>query len=270
MNVQNFIIESLKEASLIATKSFGKVISKIKNNDNNQVLTQTDLDIGKLIISRIQKKYPQDNIIDEETGVIDNKSSFTWVIDPVDGTSNFAIGLPMYGIMIGLLKEDKPIAGGVALPYFNEIYFAEKGKGAFCNNEKIQVTKENDLSKTLLAYAIDDCQKRPQDTIKEAQLLAEIIMNVRDYRTSNCCYDIMMTAKGKYSAWLNRKSMIWDNIAPHIIIEEANGVYTDFIGKKIDYSDSLLNFNKNYTICASNPIIHEKLQQIIKKYRFKD
>jgi len=270
MNVQNFIIESLKEASLIATKSFGKVISKTKNNDNNQVLTQTDLDIGKLLINRIQKEYPQDNIIDEETGVIDNKSSLTWVIDPIDGTSNFAEGLPMYGVMIGLLGENQPIAGGVALPYFNEIYFAEKGKGAFCNNEKIQVTKENDLSKTLLAYAIDGHKEKPETTIRETQLLAEIIINVRNHRSSNSCFDIMMTAKGKYCAWLNRTSKIWDNVAPQIIIEEATGVYTDFIGKKINYSDSLLNFNKNLTVCASNPVLYEKLQQIIKKYGFKD
>ena len=128
MNFQDFIVCTLQDAAKIANTSFGKVGSTTKEGDNNQVLTKTDLEVGKLIVDRICKVYPEHNIIDEEAGVINNNSQFTWVIDPIDGTSNFANGLATYGIMIGLLDGDKPIAGGIALPYFSEVYVAQKGK----------------------------------------------------------------------------------------------------------------------------------------------
>src|SRR5438105_2458127 len=106
MDVAEFIEKNLQEASEIANKSFGKVTGTIKGEDANQVLTETDLAIGKLLIEKIKRIYPTYNIIDEEAGVIDNHSEYTWVIDPIDGTSNFASGSPLYGIMIGLLQND--------------------------------------------------------------------------------------------------------------------------------------------------------------------
>jgi len=98
--------------------------------------------LGKNLITKISQAFPEHNIIDEEVGVIDNNSNYTWVIDPIDGTSNFANGVPTYGIMLGLLENNIPIAGGIALPEFSEIYVAEKGTGAFCNGEKVQVSSE--------------------------------------------------------------------------------------------------------------------------------
>src|SRR6185312_7657304 len=114
----------LEDAAKIANEKFGKVSGVIKGGDTNQVLTEADVAIGKLIIQRLQKEYPDYNIIDEEAGVIDKHSEFTWVVDPIDGTSNFANGVPTYGIMIGLLRKETPIAGGIVLPYYKEIYIA--------------------------------------------------------------------------------------------------------------------------------------------------
>ncbi len=272
MPYKNFIIQSLKEAAIIANKNFGKVFGKIieqtKKIDNNQVVTKTDLDIGNLLTGKIQQYFPDHNIIDEEIGIINNKSSLTWVVDPIDGTSNFANVLPMYGIMIGLLKDDSPVAGGIVLPFFNEIYFAEKGQGAFCNAKQIHVTDKTNLKEVPLVYAMDACRENPQSTYKECQLLTKIMLNIRNYRSSNSCYDIMMVAKGKYGGWLNRTTKIWDNVAPQIIIEEAGGKYTDFIGKKIDYSNPVSKTDKNFTVCAASPPLHQKLQEIIKNHNY--
>lgn len=112
----DFISQTLISASKIANDNFGKVSETTKQGDNNQVLTETDLAIGKYIVQKIQTSFPDFNIIDEEAGVIDKKGRFTWVVDPIDGTSNFAAGLPTYGVMIGLLDGAIPIAGGIALP----------------------------------------------------------------------------------------------------------------------------------------------------------
>src|SRR5690242_9892420 len=91
----------IMDYQLFLNKSFGNVTGSTKGDDNNQVLTETDVAIGKFLIEKIKQTYPDYNIIDEETGVVDNHSNFTWVIDPIDGTSNFADGVPTYGIMLG-------------------------------------------------------------------------------------------------------------------------------------------------------------------------
>lgn len=260
---QKFIEESLQKASQIASSNFGKVFGVVKGNDSNQVLTETDILIGKLLIDLIQKEFPEHNIIDEEAGVINKNSQFTWVIDPIDGTSNFAEGIPNYGIMMGLLKGSKPIAGGIALPFFKEIILAEKGKGAFCNGEKLSVTKENNLLSALVAYQIDGHQEDPDFTRRECQILADIVLKVRNLRNSGSCFDAVMVAKGKYGGYLIRTGKIWDMVASNIIIEEAGGVYTDFFGKPMDYKNPLAKAKDNFTFCSGSPILHKQLQEII-------
>ena len=262
---KNFIVEILKTAIDIANRNFGKVSAVVKGEDNNQVLTETDIEIGKSVISKIKQNYSNYNIIDEEVGVIDNGSQFTWVIDPIDGTSNFANGVPLYCTMVGLLKENVPIAGGVALPPPGEIYVAEKGFGAFCNEKKIHVTSEVRLLSTLVAYTLDGHQENPDFTRNECRTMAEIILNIRNLRNAGSCFDAVMVAKGKYGAYLNLTSKIWDNVAQQILVEEAGGIYTDFWGKPIDYTNPLAKAKDNFTLCAAPPILHKQLQDIIHK-----
>lgn len=263
MIYRQFISQALREASNIAKEKFGKVKPTVKPEDNNQVLTEADLLIGRTLVGSIRKNYPTHNIIDEESGLVDNKSEFTWIIDPIDGTSNFAAGVPSYGILLGLLKNNTPIAGGMVLPAYNEIYYAEKNHGAYLNNNKIKVTAESKLSNILLAYGIDGYKDNPSITKKECDLLSKIIINIRSLRSSNSAYDAAMLAKGSYGAMLNQTSKIWDNVAPQIIIEEAGGLYTDFNGYPIDYSDPLSKANKNFKFVAAPPILHKQITEII-------
>ncbi len=263
MEYREFLERVLKEVSGIANEKFGKVSGTTKAGDNNQVLTEADLEIGKYIISEIEKEFPTHNIIDEEAGVIDKKSDFTWVVDPIDGTSNFANGVPLYGIYLGLLKEDKPIAGGIALPYFNEIYSAEKGSGAMRNGNQVHTTKEEDLKNVLVAYGIDGHPEESDFVEKEGRLMMNIVLGIRNLRTSNSPFDGAMVARGDYGAWLCRSSKIWDNVALQVVLEEAGATYTDFYGKEIDYSNPLGKTKENFTYCAASPKIHKQLQEII-------
>lgn len=260
----DFIESVLKKASEIARDNFGRVSGVTKVGDNNQVLTETDLAIGQMIVGEIKNSYPRHNIIDEEAGVIDRKSEFTWVVDPIDGTSNFAAGVPTYGIMIGLLQKNIPIAGGIALPAFTEIYLAEKGAGAYFNKKKLQVDGRQTLSDALVAYLIDGHQENPQITRDECAMLADIILAIRNLRTSGSAFDAVMVAKGKYGGYLNRTSKIWDNVAPQILLEETGCIYSDFFGKPIDYSNPLTKAGQNFTACAASPLLHKQLQDIIK------
>lgn len=265
MQYKDFIIEILNEVSKIARDNFGKVTGKTKKDDNNQVLTETDLSISKAIISHIRKEFPQHNLIDEETGIIDNHSNLTWIIDPIDGTSNFASGVPTYGIMLGLLDGGSLIAGGIALPSFNEIYWALKGNGAFCNGKKINVTTETNLSSVLVSYGIDGYKNDPDKTKEECDKLADIIFGIRNLRSSNSCFDVAMVAKGNYGAWLNKTQKIWDNVVEQIIIEEAGGKVTDFYGQPLTYENPLINIETTFTMCAASPPLHNALQKIIHK-----
>ncbi len=263
MQYRLFIHNVLQDASQIALEYFGKVSSIDKSDDNNQILTTADIAVGKYILNEIKNNYPSHNIIDEETGVVDNNSAYTWVIDPIDGTNNYANGVPQFGIMIGLLYKDVSFAGGISLPYYSRIISAEKDDGVFSNGNIISVTKEENLLKTLVAYHIDGQQENPEITRTEVKELGELVLGMRNLRISDTSYDISLVAHGNYGGYLNKTSKIWDNVAPHIIIEEAGGMYTDYYGEDMDYADALENPSQNYTCCAASPILHKQLQSII-------
>lgn len=186
MSYRPFLERTLQGASTIALDYFGNVTPKVKREDNNQVLTEADLAIGKYIVTAIRNTYPKDNVIDEESGVIDNSSNLTWVVDPIEATSNFAAGTLDYGIMIGLLDGATPIAGGTITPARGDLCIAEKGHGATCNGEPLHVTIEENLLNVLVAYGIDGHQESPDITMHEGELLARIVLGVRNLRNSGC------------------------------------------------------------------------------------
>ena len=260
---KKFLTEQLLQISAIARDKYGTVSSSVKPEDNNQVLTEADIAIGEHLVAAIQRTFPAHNVIDEEAGVIDNGSNVTWVVDPIDGTSNFAAKTPLYGCMVGVLENDIPVAGGVVLPSLNELYVAEKGTGATCNGEQIHVSSEAKLSNLLISYGIDGHREDPGRTLAELRILGRIILTARNLRSSNSVFDLMAVARGSYGAFLNQTTKIWDNVAPQIIIEEAGGVVTDFYGQPMDYHDACTRASENFTICAGSVAAHLALQEII-------
>ena len=267
MDYLKFLEQELKRAGDLAQQYFGKVGGTVKPDDSNQVLTEADLAIGKQLVAAVQKHYPEHNIIDEEAGVIDNRSRYTWVIDPIEATSNFAAGLPDYGIMVGLLEDETPIAGGVIAPAHGKLYLAQKGKGATCNGQSIRATKETDLLNVLVSFGIDSHREDPERTRRECRLLAELVLAVRNIRNSGCeATDTVYVAEGRYGARVNLSSRIWDNVAPQIIAEEAGALWTAIDGSPIDYSSPLAKSSQNYAFCVASPELHKQLQSIIQRH----
>jgi len=263
MDYLSFLTKILSQASNISMDNIGNTEYWIKDDDNNQVVTKIDNEIGKYLIDEISNSFENHNIIDEEQGVIDNSSEYTWVIDPIDGTSNYAYSVPTYGILVGLLKEENPVAGGIALPYFSDIYVAQKSEGAYRNDEKIHVTKEDKLMNCLIAYGLDGDNMNPRNTFEDAKVLAKIALKTRNLRNSNSVYDVALVADGRYGAAVNRSSRIWDNVAQQILIEEAGGKYTDQSGNPIKYDNPLTLVDQNFTFIASAPLVHDELIAII-------
>jgi myo-inositol-1(or 4)-monophosphatase len=262
VDLREFIVDALRQASAVARRQFGRVEGTVKADDRNQVLTEADLEIAALLARAIDARFPGHNRIDEELGGVDRGSEQTWVVDPIDGTSNFAVGIPLYGVMIGLLDGDRPHACGIALPAFDAIYYAERGAGAWCDERRLRV-QERDLGDALVAYAIDGHPEDVARTRDECQTLAEIAVRVRNVRSSNCVYDAVMLAEGRYAGWIVRTSRIWDNVAPQVLIEEAGGRFTRFDGNRVRYDRPLSRVAENFTICAAPPGVHAALQAIL-------
>lgn len=262
MDYRPFIEQELGRAALTAERFFGRVTAVTKAD--RTVLTEADLAIGKQLVEAVRATYPTHNVIDEEAGVIDNGSRFTWVIDPVEATSNFAAGLPDYGVMIGLLDDATPVAGGVIAPAFDTLYVAEKGKGATRNGQPVRATSEEDLSRTLVSFSVDGHPDDPVRTRRECGLLGEITLAVRNTRNNGCeATDTMRVADGRYGGRVNVESKIWDCVAPQIICEEAGALWTSVDGEPIDYSSPLTRTEQNFTFCVAPPVLHRRLQEVI-------
>lgn len=264
MSYRDTITELLTKSASIARRYFGKVSYSIKPGDNNQVLTKADLEIGDHIVTALQKMYPSHNIIDEESGVIDNRSEYTWVVDPIDGTGNFAVGLPLYGIIIGLLHKNIPVAGGVSLPFFDETYYGEKGQGAYRNGQIAKASINHKLSESLIAYGLDSHKDDPEFTRHEMVILEQLVNNIQNLRSSNSVYDAMMVASGKFGGYMNQSMRIWDVVGPQIIIEEAGGTVTNIEGKPIDYKNHMKKIQDHFTFLSASNILHSQLLEVMK------
>src|SRR5690606_30758349 len=150
------------------------------------------------------------------------------------GTSNFAAGLPWFGVIICVLKNSIPVMAGCNLPVQNEIYFAEKGKGATRNDKKIMVSAESELKNILAAYSLDFSDETGK-TERETKVIGKLEKNIRNLRGTNCLIDFCYTADGKLGACINQTTKIWDIAGPGLIIEEAGGQVTDILGNQFDF-----------------------------------
>ncbi|MFI2261217.1 inositol monophosphatase family protein [Streptomyces tubercidicus] len=253
MTHQTFLESLLKDAGSLAMTFPPRMASRIKNTDANQVVTAADMAIGSQIKSRIQEKFPHDSVIDEESGAVRGTSPITWIIDPIDGTSNFAVGSPLFGVMVGVLEHGKPVAGGVALPALSETYIAEVNQGAYLNGNRLEIAPDGDLKHQLIAYGMDI---HPTEISLDCQILAGVASLCRGVRMSNSIFDCMMVAKGAYGASMHRRNQIWDCVAAQVIIEEAGGIFSAMDGRALDYKDPLTKTTEVFSILASGPGFH--------------
>lgn len=262
--MESTIKKALRASGKILMKNSGKIQKYSVKENQSYIVTQADLASEKAIVRIIQTAFPKHNIIAEETGFKSNNSEYTWIIDPLDGTSNFASGLPWFGILIAVLKNSEPIMAGMHLPFYDLIYFAEKGKGATRNGRRISVSKENQLKNVLLSYSLDYSEDANK-TENEARIIKLLVQNIRNLRATNSTVDFCYVADGRLGGCANQTTKIWDVAAPYLIIKEAGGIVTDINGKEMDFSAGKEDYLRNFTIVASNKYLHPKIMSIIKQ-----
>src|SRR3989344_1031080 len=224
---KQFAIGAARKAGSIAKKDFHHIM-KIERKDTHELVTNVDKKVERFIISRIKKKYPGHHIMAEESGENRQKSEYMWIIDPIDGTHNFIHGIADFGVEIALAKNNEVILGVVYLPMTDELFCAEKGKGAFLNSKRIHVSRKGIKDETFLCYSCNFSQS-PKWHIKNLNALIKIFKNVRLFGST--AVEMSYVAAGKAECFVVRHDKPWDYAASALIVEEAGGKVTDLKGR---------------------------------------
>ncbi len=252
--IEDIINISKESGELIRSKFNTNFNLEFKSNESDLV-TEVDKASEKIILDFIKKKYPTHGIITEEGGTSLSKSEYNWVIDPLDGTTNFAHGFPMFAVSIGLQKNGRTIAGVVYDIMQNVIYSAEAGNGAFENDKKINVNDNANLRRALLVTGFPyDVAENPENALGKFVAFTKASRGIR--RLGSAAIDFCYAAKGVFDGFWEVHLKPWDMCAGKLIVEEAGGLVTDFEGNKIDI------FSKK--ILATNGKIHNAMIEILK------
>ncbi|OFY53090.1 MAG: hypothetical protein A2Y87_12535 [Bacteroidetes bacterium RBG_13_46_8] len=257
------LMEALEQAGASLRHNFNKALVITLKENQSSIVTNADLESEKTIISIITKTFPGHNIISEECGFIHNGSDITWVIDPLDGTSNFAAHIPWFGVLIAVLKGSEPLMAGALLPVQQDVYYAEKGAGSFKNGERIKVTASSNLREMLVAFSTDNTGD--EDYLdKGIAILKKLITGSRNIRTTNSLIDFLYVAEGKLGACVNMYTKLWDIAAPALLIKEAGGFMTDLKGNEICYMLDKNKYKVNYSVAVASSAVQKTLMALIR------
>ncbi len=220
------------------------------------LVTEIDLKAESFILRRIKKAFPTHAVLAEEQGASHNQSSYLWVIDPLDGTTNYAHGYPAFCVSIGLEVDGVPALGAVYDPVRDELFSARRGHGAFLNRRKIHVSDQRRLSQSLLATGFPyDIAESDVDNLDNFARMYKVAQAIR--RGGSAALDLCYLACGRFDGFWELKLHPWDVAAGTVLIAEAGGRVTDFHGRPFSiYHCDLL---------ASNGHIHRQIQKILLK-----
>ena len=233
----NLMIKASEKASKILIRDFGEVEKlQVSLKGPNNFVTNADRKVEKIIIEELEKSKKNFSILTEESGFIKNKDKDNfWIIDPIDGTTNFLNGVPHFCISIALLFEKEIVAGVIYDPIKDEIFYAEKNGGSFLNNKSIRVSKKNNVSGCL--YGVNFRKNLPENLI------------IRN--TGSAALDLAYVSCGRFDGCLQKNVNLWDIAAGTVLIKEAGGIVDNFEFKE---------FNK-ISIKASNERISVDLNK---------
>lgn len=256
-------MDDLREVLLEATREAGKIILhhfdgvfKIDHKEGiNNLVTEVDKLAEEKIIKVVRANFPAHSIISEEVGELIKDSDYQWIIDPIDGTVNFAHGIPICCVSIGLMYKDDMLMGAVYNPMMNELFFAEKGKGATLNNIPIKVSSKTNFKTAFLVtgfpYNWPDGAEYP---IKVFERLILEGLPVR--RLGSAAIDLCWVACGRFDGFWEYNLQAWDVAAGYLMVREAGGTITNFDGAACSV------FEKQ--TLATNGHIHEAMLAVIR------
>ena len=238
----NIMIKAAEKASRALIRDFGEIEKlQVSIKGPTDFVSNADLKAEKIIIEELKKARPYYSIISEEDGSETNKDKNNiWIIDPIDGTTNFLHGVPHFAISIALRSGDEIVSGLIYDPIKDEMFYAEKDNGAFFNNQRIRVSKKRDLSSCLFATG--------------GQSKKEFDLPLR--KSGSAALDMAYVAAGRFDGYFENNLSIWDIAAGIIILKEAGGMINE-----IDLSQ-----NKNIEVKASSMAINAKMLEKLENF----
>ena len=255
----DFSIETAQQAGSILMQHFGKISSVDRKSTNIDLLTIADTESEAYILDRIKATHPQHHIIAEESDLTKGNSDYRWVIDPLDGTTNFVHNLPIFAVSMGLQYKEETILGVVYNPAANKCFWAEKNGSAYLNDKPIHITSTNTLSISLLVtgfpYIHDDNWERSFALFKE---LYGKTQGIR--RLGAAALDFCFVAMGRFEGFWEFGLQPWDVCAGALILKEAGGKVSDWDGSPFPFSGE--------RILATNGHIHMEMMQTLGKELF--
>jgi len=240
----NLMIKACEKAAKVIIRDFGEIENlQVSKKGPKDFVTKTDKKVEKILIDELSKTKKNYSFITEETGRIINKNkNIFWIIDPIDGTTNFLHGIPHFAISVALQADNEIIIGLIYDPIKNEVFYAEKNNGAFINNFRIRVSNKSNLDECLFA---SNCEG------------IKLIYPKLNLRNTGCAaLDLAYVGCGRLDGYFHDKINLWDVAAGKIIIEEAGGKVNDIYDYKINKID----------IRAGNPNIYEKMVKRLEKF----
>lgn len=248
------------EAALEAGKFLKENVGKIKTierkiGQETNLVTEIDKQSEALIIKRIHNSFPSHAILGEESGAGTITSEYRWIIDPLDGTTNFTHGLPIYCVTIGIEHKGEIIAGVIYDPNSGELFTGEKGKGAFLNGNKISVSSNNSLINSLLVTGFPyNVKENPENVIEHFVRFLPLAQGVR--RLGSAALDLAYVACGRFDGYWEIFLNPWDKAAGILLVKEAGGIVSNF---KNNDNDIIYNPNT----LATNGLIHQQMLDVI-------
>ena len=261
-------LERMKKVAICAAKEAGEILrshfGKIKHVEQKigaGIVTEADKKAEKKIISMVKTSFPHHAILAEESGIYEKKSaSYKWIIDPLDGTTNFVHQLPLFCVSIGVEREGEIVLSVILNPLTQDIFTAEKGKGAFCNKKRISVSP---CSKIEDALFITGFSYQSGMMVQEELLRLEpFLQKTRGIRRSgSAVWDFYQVAQGHFDGFWEKHLSPWDVAAGLLLVQEAGGKVSRYDGSPATAYD--------HEILASNGILHEKIVDLLMTKRSK-
>ena len=260
-------LKTEKQIAIKAAKKAGEMLMKkfathnranVRLKSKHEIVTPADLASEKIILSAIKKHFPDHRILSEEKGKTGNqKSDYLWLIDPLDGTTNFSMGNPLFSIAIALAKNNQIILGLIYAPFLDELYLAEKNKPSTLNNKKIKVSSEHKIANAFLTF----CHGNTQPAMRQAiNIYKKLKLQARDLRQiGSASIGMAWVARAKTEAIIIPGAPPWDVAAGSLLVRQAGGICTDLNGRE---------WNLNSPgIIASNKKISDLLIRTVKNIK---
>ncbi len=218
------------------------------------LVTDADLAAERIVLDALRAAFPGDPIVSEESAAASTSASRYWAVDPLDGTTNFAHGYPVYAVSIALVDDGRPAVGVVAVPALDEMFVAERGEGAWLGDRRLSVSGETDLGRAFLVTGFPYDVRTTHGNVREWTAFVTRALAVR--RDGAAAVDLAYVAAGRFDGFWESSLHAWDVLAGMLLVEEAGGRVTDYAGEEADpFAGECL---------ASNALVHDAMIEVLR------